>query len=222
MHILWVIIIGFVAGLIARLLAPGSNNLAAGFILTTLLGIAGAFVATFIGQAIGWYRADQGAGLTGASSARRSSCLCGTASFRRALSQTPAAAVGSRLHHRAPRRFSLDDDRTRSASAAGNRQQIVIARPPHFQHGPLCFLRRDRHQGGNDLDLGFEILAEPLCRECRVVDGRRIAPHAPPAVLGIPHLTHTAPLPRRIPFAADYQYFTAPQQVHCAVHSRSC
>ena len=61
MHILWVIIIGFVAGLIARLLAPGSNNLAAGFILTTLLGIAGAFVATFIGQAIGWY-----AGLIGA------------------------------------------------------------------------------------------------------------------------------------------------------------
>jgi uncharacterized membrane protein YeaQ/YmgE (transglycosylase-associated protein family) len=65
MHILWVAIIGFVAGLIARLLAPGPNN-PAGFILTTLLGIAGAFVATFIGQAIGWYRADQGAGLIGA------------------------------------------------------------------------------------------------------------------------------------------------------------
>jgi uncharacterized membrane protein YeaQ/YmgE (transglycosylase-associated protein family) len=65
MHILWVVIIGFVAGLIARLLAPGTNN-PAGFILTTLLGIAGAFVATFIGQAIGWYRADQGAGLIGA------------------------------------------------------------------------------------------------------------------------------------------------------------
>jgi len=64
-RILWVIIIGFVAGLIARLLAPGSNN-PAGFILTTLLGIAGAFVATFIGQAIGWYRADQGSGLIGA------------------------------------------------------------------------------------------------------------------------------------------------------------
>jgi uncharacterized membrane protein YeaQ/YmgE (transglycosylase-associated protein family) len=65
MHILWVVIIGFVAGLIARLLAPGPNN-PAGFILTTLLGIVGAFVATFIGQAIGWYRADQGAGLIGA------------------------------------------------------------------------------------------------------------------------------------------------------------
>jgi uncharacterized membrane protein YeaQ/YmgE (transglycosylase-associated protein family) len=65
MHILWVVIIGFVAGIIARFLAPGSNN-PAGFILTTLLGIAGAFVATLIGQAIGWYRPDQGAGLLGA------------------------------------------------------------------------------------------------------------------------------------------------------------
>jgi uncharacterized membrane protein YeaQ/YmgE (transglycosylase-associated protein family) len=65
MHILWIIIIGFVAGIIARLLAPGPNN-PAGFILTTLLGIAGAFVATWIGQTIGWYRVDQGAGLIGA------------------------------------------------------------------------------------------------------------------------------------------------------------
>src|ERR1700691_642702 len=65
MHILWIIIIGFVAGIIARMLAPGPNN-PAGFILTTLLGIAGAFVATFIGQAIGWYGRNEGAGLVGA------------------------------------------------------------------------------------------------------------------------------------------------------------
>jgi len=65
MHILWIIIIGFVAGVIARMLAPGPNN-PVGFILTTLLGVAGAFVATWIGQAIGWYRLDQGAGLLGA------------------------------------------------------------------------------------------------------------------------------------------------------------
>jgi uncharacterized membrane protein YeaQ/YmgE (transglycosylase-associated protein family) len=65
MHILWIIIIGFVAGIIARILAPGPNN-PAGFILTTLLGIAGAFVATFIGQAVGWYGHNQGAGLIGA------------------------------------------------------------------------------------------------------------------------------------------------------------
>lgn len=65
MHFIGVIIIGFVAGIIARFLAPGANN-PAGFILTTLLGIAGAFVATLIGQTVGWYRPDQGAGLLGA------------------------------------------------------------------------------------------------------------------------------------------------------------
>jgi uncharacterized membrane protein YeaQ/YmgE (transglycosylase-associated protein family) len=54
-----------VAGLIARILAPGRNN-PSGFILTTVLGIGGAFLATFIGQSIGWYRLDEGAGLIGA------------------------------------------------------------------------------------------------------------------------------------------------------------
>ena len=63
--IIWIIVIGFVAGLVARLLSPGPNK-PSGFVLTTLLGIAGAFVATFIGQQIGWYRLDQGAGLIGA------------------------------------------------------------------------------------------------------------------------------------------------------------
>ena len=61
MGILWIVVVGFVAGMIARYLSPGPNN-PSGFILTTVLGIAGAFLATFIGQAIGWYRADQGAG----------------------------------------------------------------------------------------------------------------------------------------------------------------
>lgn len=64
-NILWIIIIGFLAGVIARFLAPGPNS-PTGFIVTTLLGIAGAFVSTFIGQAVGWYRLDQGAGLIGA------------------------------------------------------------------------------------------------------------------------------------------------------------
>ena len=62
MGIIWIVIIGFVAGLIARFLSPGPNN-PSGFILTTLLGIAGAFLATWIGQAIGHYGPDQGAGL---------------------------------------------------------------------------------------------------------------------------------------------------------------
>lgn len=64
-HILGTILIGLVAGLIARWISPGPNN-PRGFIFTTLLGIAGAFVATYIGQAVGWYRPDQGAGFIGA------------------------------------------------------------------------------------------------------------------------------------------------------------
>jgi uncharacterized membrane protein YeaQ/YmgE (transglycosylase-associated protein family) len=59
--IIWIIIVGFIAGIIARILSPGPNN-PSGFILTTVLGIAGAFLATFIGQAIGHYGPNQGAG----------------------------------------------------------------------------------------------------------------------------------------------------------------
>src|SRR5829696_3201879 len=65
MSILWTFLIGFIAGVIAKFLSPGPNN-PSGFIVTTILGIIGAFVATYLGQAIGWYRADQGAGLIGA------------------------------------------------------------------------------------------------------------------------------------------------------------
>jgi uncharacterized membrane protein YeaQ/YmgE (transglycosylase-associated protein family) len=61
MSILWKIL----AGVIAKLITPGSNE-PQGFILTTILGIVGAFVATYLGQALGWYRADEGAGLIGA------------------------------------------------------------------------------------------------------------------------------------------------------------
>jgi len=62
---IWIVVIGFVAGIVARLLSSAPNK-PAGFLLTTLLGIAGAFVATFIGQVVGWYRADQGAGFIAA------------------------------------------------------------------------------------------------------------------------------------------------------------
>ncbi|ABD88527.1 GlsB/YeaQ/YmgE family stress response membrane protein [Rhodopseudomonas palustris] len=65
MGILWTIIIGFVAGVIAKFLMPGDNE-PSGFILTTILGIVGAFVATYLGQALGWYGPEQGAGLIGA------------------------------------------------------------------------------------------------------------------------------------------------------------
>jgi uncharacterized membrane protein YeaQ/YmgE (transglycosylase-associated protein family) len=65
MGILWTILIGFVAGLIAKFIVPG-NREPSGFILTTILGIIGAFVATFLGQQLGWYQPGEGAGLIGA------------------------------------------------------------------------------------------------------------------------------------------------------------
>lgn len=64
MGIIGTIVIGFLAGLIARFLHPGSDP--GGFIITTLLGIVGAIVATYLGQAVGWYRAGEGAGFIGA------------------------------------------------------------------------------------------------------------------------------------------------------------
>ena len=66
MSILWTIIIGFVAGVIAKLLHPGRGYEPSGFILTTVLGIVGAFVATYLGQAVGWYKAGEEAGFIGA------------------------------------------------------------------------------------------------------------------------------------------------------------
>jgi len=64
MHILWTIIIGFLAGLVAKFLMPGKDP--GGFIITTLIGIAGALLSTYLGQAIGWYQAGQSAGFIGA------------------------------------------------------------------------------------------------------------------------------------------------------------
>jgi uncharacterized membrane protein YeaQ/YmgE (transglycosylase-associated protein family) len=65
MGIIWTIIIGFLAGVIAKFIMPGKNE-PSGFIMTTLLGIVGAFLATWIGQAVGWYRPGEGAGFIGA------------------------------------------------------------------------------------------------------------------------------------------------------------
>jgi uncharacterized membrane protein YeaQ/YmgE (transglycosylase-associated protein family) len=60
MGIIWTIVLGFVIGVIAKLLHPGKENM--GFIMTILLGIAGSFLAGIIGEAIGWYKAGEGAG----------------------------------------------------------------------------------------------------------------------------------------------------------------
>jgi len=65
MGILWTIIIGFIAGVIAKFIMPGDKE-PKGFILTTILGIVGAFVATYLGQAVGWYQAGESAGFIGA------------------------------------------------------------------------------------------------------------------------------------------------------------
>ena len=65
MSILWTIIIGFNAGVLAKFLMPGKNE-PSGFILTTILGIVGAFVASFLGQALGFYAPGEGAGFIGA------------------------------------------------------------------------------------------------------------------------------------------------------------
>src|SRR5436190_22961093 len=65
MGIIWTIIIGFIAGVIAKFIMPGEKE-PKGFILTTILGIVGAFVASYLGQALGWYAPGEGAGLIGA------------------------------------------------------------------------------------------------------------------------------------------------------------
>ena len=65
MGIFWTIIIGLLAGIVAKFIMPGRNE-PSGFVLTTILGIVGAFLATYLGQALGWYRPDEGAGFIGA------------------------------------------------------------------------------------------------------------------------------------------------------------
>jgi len=65
MGIFWTIVIGFLAGIVAKLIMPGRNE-PSGFVLTTILGIIGAFLATYLGQALGWYRPGEGAGFIGA------------------------------------------------------------------------------------------------------------------------------------------------------------
>lgn len=65
MGIIWTIIIGFLAGVIAKFVTPGRNE-PSGFIMTTILGIVGAFVASYLGQQLGWYAPGEGAGLIGA------------------------------------------------------------------------------------------------------------------------------------------------------------
>ena len=63
MHWVWTILIGFVAGLVARAITPGKS--VTGFIMTAVLGVAGSVLASFIGQSLGWYSSGQVAGFIG-------------------------------------------------------------------------------------------------------------------------------------------------------------
>src|ERR1700742_3101107 len=65
MSILWTILIGFIVGVVAKFIMPGNKAEPSGFILTSILGIVGAFVATYLGQSVGWYRAGESAGFLG-------------------------------------------------------------------------------------------------------------------------------------------------------------
>ena len=65
MGIISTIVIGFIAGVIAKFIMPGKNE-PSGFVLTTILGIVGALVASFLGKTLGWYEPGEGAGLIGA------------------------------------------------------------------------------------------------------------------------------------------------------------
>src|ERR1700759_1456316 len=65
MGILWTIIIGFIVGVIAKLIMPGDKTEPKGFIMTGILGIVGAFVATFLGHSVGWYAPGESAGILG-------------------------------------------------------------------------------------------------------------------------------------------------------------
>ncbi|MBW8832967.1 MAG: GlsB/YeaQ/YmgE family stress response membrane protein [Burkholderiales bacterium] len=63
MHILWTILIGFLAGLVAKMLTPGRDP--SGFFITAAIGIAGSIAATYSGHALGWYKAGESAGFVG-------------------------------------------------------------------------------------------------------------------------------------------------------------
>jgi uncharacterized membrane protein YeaQ/YmgE (transglycosylase-associated protein family) len=64
LHLLWVVIIGFVAGAVAKLIMPGKDP--GGFLITIVIGIVGALLATFLGRLVGWYKPGESAGFIAA------------------------------------------------------------------------------------------------------------------------------------------------------------
>src|SRR6185437_16067543 len=146
MHIIWIVIIGFVAGVIAKLVHPGPNE-PTGFILTTLLGIAGSFVATYLGQAIGWYRADQGAGFIGAVTGRRwraSSRFCRGSDDPG--SEWDARMARGRAHRHAPR-----DERPRAPGPRGDEARSSRRRSLCVPGAPRQSGRAFRQRNSGDI-----------------------------------------------------------------------
>lgn len=64
LHLLWIVLIGFIAGAVAKLVMPGKDP--GGFLVTTALGVLGALIATFLGRLVGWYEEGQSAGFIAA------------------------------------------------------------------------------------------------------------------------------------------------------------
>ena len=93
MGIIWTIVVGFVAGVIAKFIMPG-NNEPAGFVLTAILGIVGAVVASYLGQALGWYAPGEGAGLLGAVVGATRSAIVSEARAMRVSALTRANSSG--------------------------------------------------------------------------------------------------------------------------------
>ena len=86
MSLLWTFIIGLIVGLVAKLLMPGRDP--GGFIITALLGIAGAYVAYFIGRGLGWYTENEPAGFI----ASVVGAIILLAVYRMAVGRTPRAS----------------------------------------------------------------------------------------------------------------------------------
>jgi uncharacterized membrane protein YeaQ/YmgE (transglycosylase-associated protein family) len=205
MNILWIIVIGFVAGIVARFLAPGPNN-PQGFILTTILGIVGAFLATFLGgRRLVPARSGRGPYWGGGRRGGRAGRLASAGVARGyprprlpplvvALAAGSAALAPDRAAlHDCPGRPPFDHYGARRTDSAGDGDAIDVLALPHAQDDATRFVGSNFHQRCNDFHLFLEIVCQTLRGDNRFFDCGRITPHPPPSVLGFPYIVHFAP-----------------------------
>ena len=148
LSILWTILIGFIAGVIAKFVTPGSTYEPKGFIFTTALGIVGALVATYLGQALGWYQAGHGAGF---------------------IASTHPAGVGI---YRSPHIIArLAAEKSRQGSfAAGSTQMLMTGEIRATKNGNSTGLNEARHPEqlqGDDYPLEYDEKGYPELPDCR-------------------------------------------------------